>query len=481
MNINKNNLLLTCLTLSSVITNLAQAKSVNVHEFSASANPAYILSEDALSSSNWGSTGQGRPFFSAYYDMVNDPLVELDSRRTKRTALLVDSIHSLNLTFGYNFYDWMQAGAAISLSMVKLPDATSQFGLGDTRVFTKFRLNSTRDPIVFAIMPELYAPTGNKNLYLSDSSLGAGVHFIAEHDFGPLTATANAGLRHNPNAEFRDLNKRTGIPLSLSLLIPVSSKWAVNTEAGGEISVPSNRYQNPMMLYAGARYRLPSDFILSFGGAVGAFDRYSSADFRIIAGITLMPQTKTEFVAKELPKPAPVVASVAPEPKARVIWTEKEITLNEEVKFEHNQAVLTRSGQTLLDEVASVIKSHDNAFDFIMVEGHTNEIGSDRYNLKLSQRRAAAVKEYLVSRGIKPAHLHIIGFGESRPKLTAASGLSRDAILAANRRVEFKIMSNGQLKNSIKIKTQQALSPATTSPATQDALPKSEKSKLGDN
>jgi outer membrane protein OmpA-like peptidoglycan-associated protein len=129
--------------------------------------------------------------------------------------------------------------------------------------------------------------------------------------------------------------------------------------------------------------------------------------------------------------------------KPRVIFTAKELIITEEVKFEHNKAELTRSGQNLLDEVARVLKSNKQSFTMITIEGHTNRLGTHAHNNKLSRERAASVREYLASRGIPAQLLASMGYGKTRPK--NIPGLSKDAQLAADRRVEFKVALDKKL------------------------------------
>jgi OOP family OmpA-OmpF porin len=427
---------LTALT-SQLGSQLAVA-SVNVNQFTPAVNPAYIYSEDSLMSTVWGAKGKGRPFFSAYYQMINDPLVELNVERTRRRATLIDSMNSLNLAFGYGIAQGIQIGASTSMNLVRLPGEANQFAFGDSRLFSKFRLNSDHAAVSFAFMPELFVPTGNQDLFVSNGGLGAGGRFVVEHDFGPLQMAGNIGYRYLPKAEFRDLDMRQAIPMSLGILAPIGSKWAINVDARGDISVPLDRFHNTSSYYAGARYRI-KDVVMSLGGAIGTVNGYSSADYSLIAGLMVMPSSRPEPIV-QAPAPAPVVAKAvepAPAPKPRVVFTAKELVITEEVKFEHAKAVLTASGQNLLDEVASVLKKNKRNFTSISIEGHTNKLGSDSYNLRLSKQRAASVREYLISRGIPAQLLTSIGYGESRPKLIP--GLSPDAQLAADRRVEFKV------------------------------------------
>jgi outer membrane protein OmpA-like peptidoglycan-associated protein len=91
----------------------------------------------------------------------------------------------------------------------------------------------------------------------------------------------------------------------------------------------------------------------------------------------------------------------------------------------------------LLDNVAAVLTSHSQLK--IQVEGHTDNQGDDRYNKKLSQRRAEAVVAYLGKKGIAGARLVAKGFGEDKPIADNNTEEGR----AQNRRVVFTILSGG--------------------------------------
>jgi OmpA-OmpF porin, OOP family len=101
------------------------------------------------------------------------------------------------------------------------------------------------------------------------------------------------------------------------------------------------------------------------------------------------------------------------------------------VHFAFDSAKIESSARPQLDALAAGIKLLPPN-QKVVVEGHTDAVGSDGYNMSLSQRRAAAVKQYLVSvHGIEAARLKDIGFGLSRP----IDGT--DPLDAENRRVQF--------------------------------------------
>lgn len=430
-----------CLILSAFAVVSAQSawsRGVDVHSFSPAVNPTYMYTEDAFLGSAWGlqSTETKRKlYFGAIYDLVNDPLVELNAERTDRTSTLVESANSLNLALSYGVLSQMQVGVASSLALVNMPNGASEFGFGDTRVFSKYRLNRQTDPVVFAIMPELWIPTGRSAIFMSNDSVNGGARLVAERDFGRAQVAGNIGYRYSPNATYRDLNMKNRIPLALGVFVPIQkTRWGINADASAALTLPFNSNQNPSTLYVGARYRLPTNLMFTAGASVGSLNGYSSANYQLVAGLKMIPEPMQAVVVKKA-APAPVVSGVE---KVRVIFTPKELIIKDEVKFKHAKAELTNEGKNLLDEVASVLREHKGEYKKITIEGHTNRLGSATYNQKLSENRAAAVKAYLVEQGIEPQALRSAGYGKSRPKKFKHK-MTAEEELAANRRVEFKV------------------------------------------
>lgn len=122
------------------------------------------------------------------------------------------------------------------------------------------------------------------------------------------------------------------------------------------------------------------------------------------------------------------VASVTQEPRGMVI------TLSGGVLFTSGKADLLSSAQAKLNEIAEALIQQDPE-SIISIEGHTDAQGSTASNQDLSQRRAQAVREYLVSRGLSGARLTATGFGEGRSIGDNASAEGR----ANNRRVEIVV------------------------------------------
>ena len=119
----------------------------------------------------------------------------------------------------------------------------------------------------------------------------------------------------------------------------------------------------------------------------------------------------------------------------KVVVTMTKIEIMDMVYFETNKADIKKVSFDILNQVASVMKANPQITK-LRVEGHTDDVGKDSKNLKLSQERAKSVVKYLVDRGIEEERLLDVGFGETIPLKEGTSKAAR----AANRRVEFIIL-----------------------------------------
>jgi OOP family OmpA-OmpF porin len=106
------------------------------------------------------------------------------------------------------------------------------------------------------------------------------------------------------------------------------------------------------------------------------------------------------------PEPAPAPAP-APRPAAQ------KVTLNADTLFDFDKAVLRPEGKEALDGLLQ--KAQELNLEVMIAVGHADRIGTDNYNLKLSEKRAAAVKDYLVGKGVEPNLVYTEGKGEAQP------------------------------------------------------------------
>jgi outer membrane protein OmpA-like peptidoglycan-associated protein len=114
------------------------------------------------------------------------------------------------------------------------------------------------------------------------------------------------------------------------------------------------------------------------------------------------------------------------------------------VYFDFNESAITANSKLALNKLVQIFNEYPQTN--ILVEGHTDDKGTEEYNMSLSQRRASAVGNYLKSNGIAASRLTIKWYGEAQPKVDNSS----DANRAENRRVEFGITANEKMKEDAK-------------------------------
>ncbi len=148
---------------------------------------------------------------------------------------------------------------------------------------------------------------------------------------------------------------------------------------------------------------------------------------------TLLAQQDTQAQRQRVEMPTPRSSSelvrqlnptVAPPPGV-------ELSVALQVPFEFGRAELTPQGRVILDLVAQALNDPGLIGHAFLVEGHTDSVGSEESNLRLSKDRAASAYQYLLTRGVHGARLYQAGFGELRPIPGTAGEDGR------NRRVEF--------------------------------------------
>jgi OOP family OmpA-OmpF porin len=141
--------------------------------------------------------------------------------------------------------------------------------------------------------------------------------------------------------------------------------------------------------------------------------------------------------AAPMAAPAAPMAPAAVAPPAAVVapvMVAEKVTYAADAFFDFNKSVLKPEGKAKLDDLVSKVKGIN--LEVIIAVGHTDSVGSDAYNQKLSVRRSESVKAYLVSSGIEKNRVYTEGKGEKQPVADNKTAEGR----AKNRRVEIEVV-----------------------------------------
>ncbi|KMQ70595.1 OmpA family protein [Chryseobacterium koreense] len=147
-------------------------------------------------------------------------------------------------------------------------------------------------------------------------------------------------------------------------------------------------------------------------------------------------------IGAKMDKQAKEIKETLPGAEVERVGEGIKVTLKENmVNFAFDKSDLQPLAKSNLDKLAEVLKNNPDTN--INIYGYTDSKGTDSYNLALSDRRAASVKTYLISKGIASSRMNTMGMGEANPIATNDT----DAGRAQNRRVEFAITANEKMIN----------------------------------
>ncbi|MFA4972033.1 MAG: OmpA family protein [bacterium] len=382
----------------------------------------------------WGFNAGG------YIDYAFEPLEYADASGRRRRGI-VDDLLMANIMGAIGWTDWWSTGVNVPLAIWEgyinpnQPAATATkenlYGkMGDVRLEMKFRLlDINRYHVGLAIIPFFYFPTGKESTFLGNGMWSPGGILAFDADIKNRVFLAlNAGYRNYANTRYDVNNANAVIDDSLILNgginVRINDSWAVLGEVISEGVIKSywqNQLQNPAEFLVGGRWTPQSrakGLTVTAAGGRGITTGIGSPDFRVLVGVN--------YRRAEVGPPEPVAVEAA---------VEEKIVITQKIHFEFNKAVIRPISYPIVDDVAYLL-SRNPQINLVRVEGHTDWIGSDAYNQQLSERRANAVRDYLIGKGIESSRLAAVGYGETRPVADNNTVEGR----ARNRRTEFTVV-----------------------------------------
>jgi hypothetical protein len=377
-------------------------------------NPAISNDTDMFTvyrSQNIGRQGWNTGF---YVDWARNP-IEVGAPPGDRQAGVVNNTITGNFYGTYGIRDWFSVGIDIPVLFWNEVNPVTSFGpagtfqdptfstfdsqtnLGDIRLEMKFRIRNNADRLLgFALVPFMNLPSGPSSTFAGNGSLSGGAKVVIDFNIiERLKLALNVGYYAADKVILRNVVFNDKLLVSLGLSIKIIDRLMFIAEGLMEPILDDffdNEVQVPAEGRGGFRIKLSDHLNLNIGGGAGLTIGIGSPDWRGFLGLNY------NWV------PAPCAACEAPVVEAR------KITIDQVIHFAFDRAVIRPQSYPILNDVAAIIKSNQNSISKVTIQGHTDSIGSDQYNMGLSERRANSVREYLIKEGSRqPVNRRIRG------------------------------------------------------------------------
>jgi outer membrane protein OmpA-like peptidoglycan-associated protein len=312
-------------------------------------------------------------------------------------------------------------------------------GLTEVRVMSKYRLWNN-DHFGLAVVASANINQMENNPYTGED--GGPIYngeLVFDTTYKPVTFGVNVGYRWRKAGDVVPAEDGATVvePFENQLIASTAVGYDLTEKTTAVIEIYGNNTKSDLEeesfrkpstaeAIAGAKYKISGDWIANFGVGSELRHSFSSADLRVFAGINWQPKSKESHSPDIVPMEEQAVPTSTPD---------KHLVVND-VFFAFNSADLSHetAGKNL--KGLSEIVTSPRKIRAIIIEGHTCEIGTASYNQKLSQQRALAIKNWLVSvHKIDARKIIPIGLGEAKPLGDNKTPEGRKI----NRRVEFKV------------------------------------------
>lgn len=385
--------------------------------------------------------------FGFGFDYTLNPLEFGSTSGGARTGGIVDYLVTFDFLGSYSFTDRIAVGvdipAHVGRNVVNLTAANMEtnFNIGDILVTGLVGVIDSEDNdlgLGFGVVPFLSLPTGRSSDFVGDSSVTGGVLFAGDIDLNGHYVGLNLGFRLRETENFQNLSVASEFLYELAYhhtIVP-DARLDGFLELNGA-TVLKDFWQkanaSPFEVRGGlTKALLPDDALKITGaGGFGAGHGFGAPDFRAVLKITY------DHLVSRAPGESSVVESDIPVRIQRIEKELKELTIyyptdGDEVDPFYDQKIAA---------IAGILRANPDLGPLYII-GHTDDVGSDGYNQRLSERRAKKAATSVIAHGLDAKNIVWLGLGEKYPVVEN----STDANRALNRRTLFTFIKPKQLQ-----------------------------------
>lgn len=299
-----------------------------------------------------------------------------------------------------------------------LPPLSTRTGFGDAELSFKFRiLDRKKMPVGFAVAPFITLPTGRDDDFLGDRGVTGGGRLLLDGTIGErVTLALNLGALFRKRFSGYGVNFNDqfllsgGVNVKISKLVSLFGEMDAQTPFGDFFQ---NKNTSPLEARLGAQWYFGKNrnVILNTGAGFGINNNVGVPKYRAMASITYVSPKKKRI------NRAGIINQV-----------------EQNFNFPFGKTKLSGEELQKVGMVGEVLQAN-SWITRIMIEGNTDSVGKKSFNERLGLKRADAIKKNLIDRGVAPARMDTISYGEEKPVSTNKTPAGR----AENRRVQIDV------------------------------------------
>ena len=376
------------------------------------------------------------------YNYAHQPFEFGNSAGNVRVLGIVDQLHTFDFNVSYSFSDRMALGIGIPVHVTKNITSFTNIAketpmnLGDimlTGIYNFIQPETNKLNIGFSVMPFFSFPSGNGSDFIGDAHVTAGFLLIGDIQQGRHYGGLNLGFRFRETESFLNLDIASELLYTAAYHINIIPDYAFDgfVELNGSTVLKDffkDELQSPVEMRLGVNKGFLQDNVLKakiFAG-VGLGSGYGNPDVRVGFHVSydhLLPRTRE------------VIKIV--ESKIQKIEKElKELT----IYYPTDGAKVDPFYDVKIAAIAQILKENPSLGPLYII-GHTDDVGSNAYNQRLSEKRAQQSAASIIAQGLDPKNIVWVGLGEDFPVVENSS----DANRALNRRTLFTFIKPDQL------------------------------------